>query len=120
MTEKCYVYSSTDKEIKEYESLELFLEEAVDEDYLEEQYNECFEYLNLPIVGKIGTGTVLRKLNRLWEGLDSEIEYLYDDLTYQLERDDVIDFYGYTISNNKDLLIESKENKNAFKGTRFH
>lgn len=108
MTEKYYVYSSTDNEIKEYESLELFLEEAVDEDYLEEQYNECFEYLNLPIVGKIGTGTILRTLDRLWEVLDDEIEYLYDDLTYQLEHDDTVDFYGYTISNNKDLLIELK------------
>lgn len=108
MTEKCYVYSSTNQEIKEYESLELFLEEVIDEDYLEEIYNECFEKIDLPIVGQIGTGTILRKLNRLWEGLDDEIEYLYDDLTYQLEHDDVAYFYGYTISYNKDLLIESK------------
>lgn len=108
MTEKCYVYSSTDNEIKEYESLELFLDEVIDEDYLEELYNECFENINLPIVGNIGTGTLLRKLNRLWEGLDHEIEYTYDDLIYELEHDDTVYFYGYTISNNKDLLIELK------------
>lgn len=108
MKDKIYVYSSADQEIQEYENLELFLDEIIDEDYLEEWYNECFEYVNLPIVGKIGGGTVLRKLGRLWEGLDDEIEYLYEDLTYQLEHDDIVDFYGYTISNNKDLLIESK------------
>lgn len=108
MSEKYYVYSSTDKETKEYSDLELFLEEIVDEDYLEELYNECCENINLPIVGKIGTGTILRKLDRLWECLGDEIEYIYEDLTYQLERDDIVDFYGYTISNNKDLLIELK------------
>lgn len=108
MTEKCYVYSSTSQEIKEYESLELFLEEVVDEDYLEEIYNECFENINLPIVGKIGTGTILRKLDRLWEGLGDEIALLYDDLTYELEHDDIAYFYDYRISNNKYLLIELK------------
>lgn len=108
MTEKCYVYSSTDNEIKEYESLKLFLEEAVDEDYLEELYNEYCADINLPVVGKIGTGTILRKLNRLWEVLDDEIEDLYNDLTYELEHDDIAYFYEYRISNNKYLLIELK------------
>lgn len=108
MNEKYYVYSSVDKEIKEYSDLELFLNEVVDEDYLEELYNEYYEDINLPIVGKIGTGTILRKLDRLWECLGDEIALLYEDLVYELEHDDVAYFYEYIISNNKYLLIELK------------
>ena len=58
MEEKYYIYSLDTEEIKEYSDLETFLDEKiVNEDYLEELYNECFEdvelNLNCILNGKI-------------------------------------------------------------------
>lgn len=106
MEEKYYIYSLDTKEIKEYSDLETFLDEnIVNEDYLEELYNEYFEYVNLPIIGNIGTGTLLRRLGRLWEGLDDEIEFLLEEIEYTLNNvEDVSYFENYYISKNLEFL----------------
>lgn len=109
MEDKYYIYCPDTNEILEYYELESFLEEVIDENYLEDWYNECFGNIDLPIIGQVGAGTILKKIDRITDCIDYEISYILEDLEDQFCRDDIVYFDMYTISKNKNQLIELKE-----------
>lgn len=60
MAETYYVYNNDTSEVITYDDIESFLEDIIDEDYLEDFYNDCWDSVDLPIIGTIGMGTLLK------------------------------------------------------------
>ena len=113
MEDKYYIYCPEIDEILEYYELESFLECVVDENHLEDWYNEYFGNIDLPIIGQVGTGTILKKIDRIKDCIDYEISYILEDLEDQFGRDDIAYFDIYTISKNKNLLLYHKTKKKS-------
>lgn len=108
MAETYYVYNNDTSEVLTYDDIESFLEDIIDEDYLEDFYNECWDSVDLPIVGTICMGTLLKQLGRIMEVLDDEIAFEAEEINYTLGVEEVCYFNNYIITTSPDILEEIK------------
>ena len=58
MENKVYVFNSDTLEFVEYDTVEDFVNDVIDEEFLENLYNEVYEEVLLPILGSVGVGTI--------------------------------------------------------------
>lgn len=106
MEETYYVYDNDTGEVLRYDDIESFLEDIIDEVYLEELYNDCWDEVELPIIGRVGVGTILRKFGRIMEILDDEVTFEAEEINYALGLEEIAYFNNYTITKNIDILKE--------------
>ena len=108
MAETYYVYNNDTSEVLTYDDIESFLEDIIDEDYLEDLYNECWDPVDLPIVGEVGVGTLLKQLGRIMEVFDDEVAFEAEEINYSLGVEEVCYFNNYIITTSPDILKEIK------------
>lgn len=108
MAETYYIYNNDTSEVLTYDDIESFLEDIIDEDYLEDIYNECWDSVDLPIIGIIGMGTLLKQLGRIMEILDNEVVFEAEEINYTLGVEKVCYFNNYIITQSPDILEEIK------------
>ena len=108
MAETYYVYNNDTSEVLTYDDIESFLEDIIDEDYLEDLYNECWDSVDQPIIGTIGMGTLLKQLGRIMEVFDDEIVFEAEEINYSLGVEEVCYFNNYIITTSPDILEEIK------------
>lgn len=108
MAETYYVYNNDTSEVLTYDDIESFLEDIIDEDYLEDLYNECWDPVDLPIAGEVGVGTLLKQLGRIMEAFDDEVTFEAEEINYSLGVEEVCYFNNYIITTSLDILKEIK------------
>ena len=108
MAETYYVYNNDTSEVLTYDDIESFLEDIIDEDYLEDLYNECWDPVDLPIAGEVGVGTLLKQLGRIMEAFDDEVTFEAEEINYSLGVEEVCYFNNYIITTSLDILDEIK------------
>ena len=108
MAETYYIYNNDTSEVLTYDDIESFLEDIIDEDYFEELYNECWDPVDLPIVGEVGVGTLLKQLGRIMEAFDDEVTFEAEEINYSLGVEEVVYFNNYLITTSLDILKEIK------------
>ena len=106
MAETYYVYNNDTSEVLTYDDIESFLEDIIDEDYLEDLYNEWWDPVDLPIVGEVDVGTLLKQLGRIMEAFDNEVTFEAEEINYALGLEEIAYFNNYTITKNIDILKE--------------
>lgn len=106
MENKVYVFDPYILEIVEYDTVEDFVNNVIDESFLEELYNEVYGEVLLPILGSIGVGTLLKKHGVIMDAADDESDYYISEIEYELEQDQVSYFWNWTISYDKEFLEE--------------
>lgn len=108
MAETYYVYNNDTSEVLTYDDIESFLEDIINEDYLEELYNEYWNPIDLPIIGTIGMGTLLKQLDRIMEAFDDEVTFEAEEINYSLGVEEICYFNNYIITTSPDILKEIK------------
>lgn len=108
MAETYYVYNNDTSEVLTYDDIESFLEDIIDEDYLEDLYNDCWNPVYLPIIGTIDMGTLLKQLGRIMEVFDDEVAFEAEEINYSLDVEEVCYFNNYIITTSLDILKEIK------------
>ena len=108
MAETYYIYNNDTSEVLTYDDIESFLEDIIDEDYLEDLYNECWDPVDLPIAGEVGVGTLLKQLGRIMEAFDDEVTFEAEEINYSLSVEEVCYFNNYIITTSPDILDEIK------------
>ena len=108
MAETYDVYNKDTSEVVRDDGIESFLEDIIDEDYLEDLYNECWDSVDLPIIGTIGMGTLLKQLGRIMEVFDDEVIFEAEEINYSLGVEEVCYFNNYIITTSLDILKEIK------------
>lgn len=108
MAETYYVYNNDTSEVLTYNDIESFLEDIIDEDYLEDLYNDCWDSVDLPIIGIIGMGTLLKQLGRIMEVFNDEIVFEAEEINYSLGVEEVCYFNNYIITTSPDILKKIK------------
>lgn len=108
MAETYYVYNNDTSEVLTYDDIESFLEDIIDEDYLEDLYNEFWDPVDLPIIETIGMGTLLKQLDRIMEAFDDEVTFEAEEINYSLGVEEVCYFNNYIITTSPDILKEIK------------
>ena len=117
MAETYYVYNNDTSEVLTYDDIESFLEDIIDEDYLEDLSNDCWNPVDLPIIGTIGMGTLLKQLDRIMEVFDDEVVFEAEEIlqangiTVEIAPTPVQDkaYCGVCVSIAKEDLDEAKQ-----------
>lgn len=87
----------------EYDDVESFLEDYIDDDIIQEWLNDLYEEVNIPIIGKIPVGDLLHSLREqgyevFWD--DIVMDYLsfnVEDIEYELMASGATYWGGYEI-----------------------
>lgn len=103
---KIYALDRDNNKISEYDSIEDFLDEIIDESFLEEEINEIYDKIFIPVIGDIEVGTLLKQLDVIMETKSDEIDWFLKQIEKELDQDEKSYFYGWILSYNKELLIK--------------
>ena len=106
MENNVYVFNSDTLEFVEYDTVQDFVNDVIDEEFLENLYNEVYGKVLLPILGSVGVGTILKEFSVIMDAADDEADSYISDIEYELEQDQVSYFWNWVISYNRDLLEE--------------
>ena len=106
MENNVYVFNSDTLEFVEYDTVEDFVNDVIDEEFLENLYNEVYGEVLLPILGSVGVGTILKEFSVIMDAADDEAASYISDIEYELEHDQISYSWNWVISYNRDLLEE--------------
>ena len=106
MENNVYVFNSDTLEFVEYDTVEDFVNDVIDEEFLENLYNEVYGEVLLPILGSVGVGTILKEFSVIMDAADDEADSYISDIEYELEHDQVSYFWNWIISYDREFLEE--------------
>lgn len=106
MENNVYVFNSDTLEFVEYDTVEDFVNDVIDEEFLENLYNEVYGEILLPILGSVGVGTILKEFSVIMDAADDEADSYISDIEYDLEHDQVSYFWNWVISYDREFLEE--------------
>lgn len=93
-----------------YNSVYDYLVDVITEDYINEILDECYEDIEIPIVGIKEMRDIIEAFNYMDYLIEEEIEQKEDEIIGCLEGgDDTFEFYGDTLSFSEEKLKKAVE-----------
>lgn len=101
------IFIMRNNDIMEYDDLYDYIEEIISDDYVAELINEKYGEIELPVIGYMSAGEILKKVDNVAFQMvrEEQIDFIEQDILDDLNLMEICSFYGDRISYNKEILM---------------